>query len=153
MNASSGPDYSPLMTRVLIASLVLGLVTPAFADPAVKTERRRSHVHAAWTFAGLGTVLLGTGIVTGRVAADKYDATFESGDCLRGEGLPHCNVAGFHETSSARSLGDIGTGIGIGGVAFLATAAIVYFAAPQDTITVVPAVGEKHGGVVLSGSF
>jgi len=139
-----------MMKRVVVAALVVGLVTPAFADPAVKTERRRSHVVASWTFAGIGATLVAAGVITGRVAHDKYYDAFDNGSC---DAERRCDISGFDQTSKARTMGDVGTGIGLAGVGFLATAAIVYLVAPKDSVTVTPAVGENQGAVVLSGRF
>lgn len=68
--------------------------------------------------AGLGVAAMATGVVLGVVAKGQYDAA-ES--CAPGGG---CDAAGFDERVSARGLGDVGTGVFIGG-AVVAAAGVV----------------------------
>jgi hypothetical protein len=139
------------------ASWVLLAATAAHAEPAKpdapKTERRRSHVHAAWTFTAIGGAALLGSITLAYVASGRYDDAFADGHCYEYPEHRLCDPVGYQQTSQARTMGLIATGGGIAGWGLLATGLIVYVTAPRDRVVVSPAVGANETGLVVAGRF
>jgi hypothetical protein len=139
------------------------VTVPAFADPEVRTpelpgpavqmERRPGRVRLA-----IG-LLVGSGAtaIAGTVLALKgrsdYNATADGAHCMRVAGGIVCDDTGKDEIASAQRLSNIGTVLAIGTGALVIGAAVAYFTAPYEAMTIAPMATATTAGVSLSGSF
>ena len=142
-----------MRSALAIAAVLMFTAHAAHADDTEKTEKRRSYVHAAWTFAGIGAVAVGTSIGLGLYANREYDRSFDNGNCIKDGGPPLCNPVGYADTKRAHTIGDVATVSGLVGIGLLAAAGIVYWQAPRDRISVAPTLTHESGGFVVRGSF
>jgi hypothetical protein len=99
-------------------------------DPGV---RHRRHVLAVELGAG-GIVAGGVGLFFGSRAFSDYNHRFEA--CADGNGP--CIEDQIHAATNAATVSDVACGVGI---AALAAAAIVWFTAPDERVTVAPVAG------------
>ncbi len=127
---------------------------PALAYPTtVHTTHTSSRAIGQLATIG-GGVLVATGVVLGLVAKVRYDNAL-SADCPNGG--DHCNANGFAATQSARSLGDVGTVVGVIGVAATAVGVTMWWRAPRDRVergvTFAPIVAPGEAGIAAVGRF
>jgi hypothetical protein len=110
---------------------------------------------------GSGIALVGTGLIVGVIANSKYETQFEGTmpNCTRGN-PPQCNPEGFSETRSARTLGTVGTAVGITGGAAIAIGAYLWLFAPKDAsseqgvaVRVLPTLSPDTAGFAAVGHF
>lgn len=95
----------------------------------------------------LGALGVGTGIALGFVSKAKANAA----DC---DAHDVCSAAGVAQRSSARSLGNAGTWVSIGGGVVAAGGALVWIlASPATTNVARPTLGLSPGGITLAGRF
>ena len=123
--------------------------------PPVTVKKTRRTVGKLVTVAGVAFV--GTAIVVGYIGDRKYEKQFDNGNCTRGD-PPVCNPEGFSETRSARTLGTVGTAIGIGGGAAILVGAYLWLFAPKDAssehgVAVVPTLSPDSAGFTAVGHF
>jgi hypothetical protein len=101
-----------------------------------------------------GGVVLVAGIVTGAIASSNYHSAVRT-QCMDDANM--CSPSGLIATNHARTLGDIGTGIGIAGVAAIAVGGFLGWRAwPRGDdrgVAVVPVVGDGGVGVAATGRF
>lgn len=158
--AASGDPFQA--TETVAAGKTVKVSIPAFADrggsmaesPAgePRAVRRPSRVYLAYGVGGMGVLSLATGIVVGLAAKGNYDAQFDSGNCQRIEPNSVCNAEGFAAQNSARSLGTIGTVLGVGGLAMIAGGAVLFLTAPRDLV-IIPTMTAQSAGLAVVGNF
>jgi hypothetical protein len=78
-------------------------------------------------------------------------------NCTKGS-PPQCNPDGYRATGNARTLGTVGTAIGIGGGVAVAVGAYLWFFAPKDanaekSVAVIPTVTPDSAGFAAVGHF
>ena len=78
-----------------------------------------------WVAGAVGVAALVTSGVLVLVAKSKWDGAHESGDC---DASHACNRAGLEQTDQARRLGNVATGVALGGIAAGVCAAFFYAA-------------------------
>ena len=147
----TAPGRVPYETWVKLAkSERKALSVPALAYPTTVHSTRSSLRTIGKIVTGGGAALVGTSIVLGIVAKLHYD----SADC---DAMGRCSPEGFAATESARSLGNVGTGIGIAGLVIAATGVVLWVRAPRDHtergVTLAPVLGPGEAGVVALGHF
>ncbi len=144
------------------------VTVPAFEDQAVRnpelpptvqtiqtiqTERRPGRVKLA-----LG-LLVGSGAtaIVGTVFALKgrsdYNATTDGVHCMQVAGGILCDDTGKAEIADAQQLSSVGTIFAIGTGALVIGAAVAYFTAPYEAISVAPMTTATTAGLTFSGSF
>jgi hypothetical protein len=122
-----------------------GATTPGGGDG----PRDRGRVHLAWGLGAGGGALTAGGVVVGLVARANYQHEFTVGNCAHDDaGHSVCNSTGLTNQRNAITLANVGTGVGVAGIALGAAAVIVYLTAPHEVVVVPTA-----NGVALSGRF
>ena len=104
-------------------------------DKRIVVERRPSRVRAAWIAGGVGVALSVGGITMGYVASRQYRREFDNGNCIDAD-PPSCNAEGFANTRNARTLGTVGTVVGITGALLVVGGGVLYFTAPHERVVV-----------------
>ena len=106
--------------------------------------------------AGGGAVLV-TGVVLGLIARSHYNSTKSGAEC---DGDIHtCTPQGVDDINSARSLGTVGTILGIGGIAIAGVGGYLWYSARMQSerddaaIAVLPIVGSDQVGIAAAGHF
>ena len=141
----------------MVASLLVLLGTQVAGAERVKIQRekRDSYVATARALGVLGGVSMLTGVGMGLYARMKYREEFAVGHCTNVPGAdnPMCDASGYNRTHVARVYGDVGTGFALAGVLATTAAAIAYWKAPRDIVSITP-VPEDHGaGLFIAGRF
>jgi hypothetical protein len=139
------------------ASQHASLAVPKLKLPVTVKKTRRT---VGKLVTGAGVAILGTGILVGVIANNKYEAQFKGAmpNCTAGD-PPQCNPDGFSETRSARTLGTVGTIIGITGGAAIIAGAYVWLFAPNDvqtehsSVALVPSLSPNSAGFAAVGHF
>lgn len=114
----------------------------------------RAGVGKVLTFSGVGLVAVGIGV--GLYARHKYNSQFPT-HCS-GPELDHpiCDQSGYTATQNAGTLGWVGTGVGVAGVAAAGLGAILWFTAPHGEsahVAFVPTVTPEVAGLTAVGRF
>jgi hypothetical protein len=123
-------------------------------DPSPPRSRRRTY--AVVTIAG-GVALVGTGLVFGRLASQKWDeakAVCGGTTCTKLSELARGNAL----ADTARSRANLATGLVLGGGVALAIGTVLYLKAParidaRTAIRVSPGSGTALAGLTLDGRF
>nr|HEX4314665.1 tetratricopeptide repeat protein [Kofleriaceae bacterium] len=103
-----------------------------------------------------GGALVVTGLVLGLVARSHYNDA-KTNECM-GD-IHDCSTQGLQDTNSARSLGNVGTVIGIAGIVGAGVGGFLWWRSHDRSerddaaIAVVPMVGSEQVGVAASGRF
>jgi hypothetical protein len=109
-----------------------------------------------------GGAVAGIGVGIGLVARQRFRQEFTNGECTSDPSLGNrCTTEGLKQTKSARTLGTVGTWIGIGGLAAAAVGGFLWYTSLASTsndsgdpkLAVVPQVGADSLGVVALGRF
>jgi hypothetical protein len=149
----SRPGRVPYETKITIDKKDhKAIAVPKLGLPVADPHARRK-VGMAFTFVGGAAAI--AGVVVGLVAKSKYDGQFPA-HCMKPSLT--CDDTGFQATSSAVTYGNVGTGVGLGGVALLAVGAYLWFFAPKDekpppAVTVAPHFDGQGFGVTAVGHF
>jgi hypothetical protein len=112
--------------------------------------RRHSRVVMGEAIMGVGGAALVTGVVLGLVARSHYDSAFPT-HCTN-MSKPMCDPTGFTTTSDAITLANVGTVVGVVGIAGVVAGALVWYTAPKD-IVVTPTASGQGAGISVSGTF
>jgi tetratricopeptide (TPR) repeat protein len=157
--AASGAPFDA--TETVAAGASVTITVPAFPDEAEapmeptfpqQGPRRRSRVFLSYGVAAAGVVSLAAGIVVGLAAKGDYEAQLDNGNCTRLDGRSVCSQEGVDAQNAARSLGTVGTVLGVGGIVLVAGGAVLYLTAPRDLV-LVPTVTAQSAGLALVGNF
>jgi hypothetical protein len=116
------------------------------------TQRRRTRVLAAYTLGGLGAAGIVTGLVLGIQGKNRYHGEFDNGHCQDLPDGPLCNAEGYAIQNNAIQRANIGTGVGIAGVACVGAAVVVYLTAPKDAV-MIPTATASSAGLAVVGRF
>jgi hypothetical protein len=124
---------------------------PALALP-VTVKSGRHTFGMIVTFGG--GALAATGLVLGLVARSDYNEQFSNGNCTKEGGMLLCNQQGQPKTESARTLGNVGTAIGIGGMVVASVGAYLWFFGHRDDkLAFVPQIDPQQIGFAAVGRF
>jgi hypothetical protein len=108
---------------------------------------------------GLGA---GTGLAIGLYANHLYDQQFghkDAGDGLCDAATGTCEPRGQSKVQRARTLGNVGTVVGVAGLAVAGVGLYLWIRSPSSTndrrepIAIVPALGPAGLGVTATGRF
>jgi hypothetical protein len=155
----SAPDRLPFRLPLTIARAQhRAIFVPALARSAVAGTWQRGTGRLV-TAAG-GVAVLG-GITLGVLARRNYHQERDAGRCTGPDSAPVCTPEGKRATDRARSLGNVGTIVGISGAVVTAAGLYLWLSAPDrarnDTaeprLSVAPAVTGDGLGVVALGRF
>lgn len=116
------------------------------------------------TVGASGLALIAGGVAIGLVAHSHYNQPFDTlpddttiGHC---DASRRCNQAGLDHIAAARSLGWVGTGVGIAGVVAVSAGAVLWWSHRHEhgepdahDVAVVPALAPGQAGVVAVGHF
>jgi hypothetical protein len=114
----------------------------------------RAGVGKVLTFSGAGLVAVGIGV--GLYARHKYNDQFPTHCSDPDADRPTCDQTGYANTQNARTLGWVGTGVGIAGLASVGIGAFLWFTAPKAEtahLAIVPTVTPEVAGLTAIGSF
>jgi len=134
------------------------LTVPRLGYPVVKKTRRT----VGKVITGLGAGMMVAGVVVGLVAKDKYETQFQAQataapHCVKADPIPMCDPKGYGETGNARTMGDVGTVVGIAGIAAFGVGAYLWFLAPSEAperaVAIVPTFDRQSAGVAAVGHF
>jgi hypothetical protein len=135
------------------------LTIPALAESVtVRSSQRRIGQIAT----GVGATAAGAGLGFGLYALHLYNKQFDDGRCRHVAGTGDlCQPNGQSRTERARSLGNVGTVLGIAGVVVTGVGAFLWYGAPASTsndpgdkkVSVVPSIGPDGLGIVALGRF
>ncbi len=128
---------------------------------AVVVKNRRSAIGKITLGAGIATVAAGVAI--GYLAKGDYDELFEGSAPLCNVRVPEamieCTVEGRDRANDARTLGNIGTVVGVIGAAAIVTGAVLWFTAPsarqprERTVRFFPTLTTDSAGLTALGRF
>jgi hypothetical protein len=157
----TAPDRLPYDTSVEIkATEHKAIAIPKLGMPTTVVKRGRITIGKIVAFSGVG--LVGTSAVIGLVAWNRYDSQIGplgSGKNCTDAATPICNTEGYKKTGNARTLGTVGTVVGIAGGVAIGIGAYLWFFAPKDKVatehevSLVPAIGPDVAGITAVGSF
>ncbi|MEO6775421.1 MAG: hypothetical protein ABI467_20840 [Kofleriaceae bacterium] len=129
---------------------------PAIAEHPVEAPRAtRRHDRVVWSYAvgGAGVVALISGVAVGFKAKGDYDDAIDPKyGCFSIGSQLSCPAAQRQKVLDAGSLADLGTVIGVVGLAALATGIVLYATAPTD-LAVTPMATNQAAGLAISGRF
>lgn len=150
----SAPQRLPYRTRLTITpSARLQVAVPPLARSITVTSSRR-RIGQITTIAGAAAI--GTGIGLGLYAWHLYDGQYPD-HCTKADGGDHCDADGLRNTDRARSIGTVGTVVGIAGVVAAGVGAYLWLRSPASTehlpVALVPAIGADQLGVAALGRF
>jgi hypothetical protein len=152
---ASAPGRVPYEYTVTMHKGDVGTVTiPELGYPI--EDKGRATLGKVVTFAGAGVVLAGIGV--GIYANHKYNGEFDNKDCsMPSLDHPMCNQNGYAATHSAKTLGWVGTGVGVAGLVAVGVGVTLWITAPHHEqarqVTVIPSVAPDQAGIVAFGRF
>jgi hypothetical protein len=133
-------------------------VIPALARSVTVHSSRRRIGQIATILGGAG---ISAGLGIGLYARHLYHKQFDDGACKHAEPDDLCSPQGQTQTERARTLGNVGTVVGVAGVLVAGVGAYLWLRSPGSTpgdgsdrkLTVVPEVSPDGVGVIASGRF
>lgn len=152
----TAPGRLPFETTVDIRAQEKKTVDiPKLAPPITVSHSRRT-VGKIITISGGALVLTGIGI--GFAANHKYEGELDNGNCQKNDDGVVCNPQGYKTTSNARTIGTVGTVVGITGLVAAGVGAYFWFFAPNEgaeraTVTIAPTLSLDGAGVAAVGRF
>ncbi|HEU4730236.1 MAG TPA: hypothetical protein VFT22_20205 [Kofleriaceae bacterium] len=156
----SAPDRLPYRTRLVFAPAEhKQLVVPPLAV-SVTVQSSRRLIGKISTI--VGGIAAGTGLGIGLYASRLYDQQFGHG--TPGDGLcdattKQCEPAGQRKIERAHTLGNVGTVVGLAGLAVAGVGAYLWIRSPSSTdgndatIAIVPEIGAGGLGLGATGRF
>lgn len=132
------------------------VVIPALARSVTITSSRRRIGQIA-TFAGGGALATAAGL--GIYGRRLWNQQFDLGRCETIDGDHMCSPQGQTQVDRARTLGNVGTVVGITGIAVAGLGVYLWLRSPassnhaRDRVTVAPRVGPDGVGLVATGRF
>jgi type III secretion system FlhB-like substrate exporter len=156
----SAPARLPYRTTLVIATAEhRDVVIPALARSVTVTSSRS---RIGQITAIVGGAAFGTGVGIGVYARHLHHEQFDSGHCtsdpVKGD---RCDAEGQTQTERARTIGNVGTVIGVAGLVTAGVGAYLWFRSPRSTphdtsdkkLVVIPQVSADGLGVVAAGWF
>ncbi len=135
------------------ATVIFDVATPAVVEVEPPGARRHTRVVISLVVAGGGLALLASGIVVGIVADGQYnDAVDPRNGCMSSSAGLVCPDGQRQKAIDAGGLADVGTGLGVVGIAAIVSGAILYATAPKDLV-VTPMASNRSAGLAISGRF
>jgi hypothetical protein len=156
----NAPDRLPYRTKIIIAkSAHQDVVVPALAKSVV--------VHSSRPFIGQIVAIAGgaaaaTGLGIGLYARSQYNGQFDgaNANCHDTNGHKLCTPAGVKTTDHARTLGTVGTIVGVAGVGVAVGGALLWLLSPHSTapaehpgVSLAPSVSADGVGLTALGRF
>ncbi|HET7506215.1 MAG TPA: hypothetical protein VFK02_34585 [Kofleriaceae bacterium] len=156
----SAPDRLPYRTQVVLAPAERKdvVVPPLAASVTVRSSRRLIGQIAAV----VGGLAAGTGLGIGLYANHLYDQQFghaHPGDGLCDAATGTCEPRGQARTQRAQTLGNVGTVVGLAGLAVASVGAYLWIRSPGSTdgnaasLAIVPELGADGLGLAATGRF
>ncbi len=153
----SAPGRLPYQTKILIAKREhKDIDVPELAESVTVKSSRRT-IGKITTASGLAAVV--TGVAIGLYARGVYNDQIGPGKCMRIEGgEPQCPPENQTETERAITLGNVGTVVGVVGVAAVGVGLYLWLRSPKEsavepTLSVVPQLSPESTGVAAIGRF
>jgi tetratricopeptide (TPR) repeat protein len=126
----------------------------------VTINKGRRRIGKVLTYGGAGLALVGIGLA---LAADhNYNNALDSVDstgkkrCVQkmGTGPYYCSDPAYTDSNQALVLGNVGTGVIVGGVVVAGIGAYLWFFGPHDEkLAIAPQLDPEHAGIVAFGRF
>jgi hypothetical protein len=157
----SAPGRLPYRTKLLIGRADhQDVEIPVLADSVVVTSSRRFIGRVA---TGVGGAVTIAGLGLGLYASHLYDQQFghETPGDGRCDAMKRCEADGQAKTQRARTLGNVGTAVGVAGVAIASIGVYLWLSSPHESagdpgdkrITLVPQLGTDGLGLTAAGRF
>jgi hypothetical protein len=158
----SAPDRLPYRTKIIIArSAHQDVVVPALARSVI-VHSSRPRIGQLTAIAG--GVAAATGLGIGLYARHQYDQQFDDHHCVKQSGHNACDPTGLKQTDHARTLGTVGTIVGVAGIGVAIGGTLLWLLSPHTTapapaddrrpgVSVVPAVSADGVGLTALGRF
>jgi tetratricopeptide (TPR) repeat protein len=138
------------------ATVIFDVPAPApvaVADQAPRAVRRHSRLVLAYAISGAGLATLAAGIVVGVRAKSSYDDAIDPArGCMTVGGTLQCPDPQRARALDAGRLADIGTAVGVVGLAAIVGGVVLYATAPKDLV-VAPVASNQTAGLAISGRF
>jgi hypothetical protein len=155
----SAPGRISFETKIMIGKKEIKAIEVPELKKSVTVKNSKRTAGVVVTISGAG-MLVG-GVVIGLVARSRWKGAFEVS-----EGKPPCNKAELtcppdrqSETDSARTLGNVGTGVGVIGVVGIGVGVYLWLTSSKDSnptekrLTFVPDVTPESAGFAAIGRF
>jgi hypothetical protein len=154
----NAPARLPYRTKLTIARAERkDVVIPALAR-SVTINSSGHRIGQITTIAGAAAA--GTGLGLGLYARHQYNQQFNGSPppCTSDDNGKHCSPAGLTQTQRARTLGNVGTIIGVAGLVTTGVGVYLWLRSPSSTterraVALVPAVGPDGVGLAAVGRF
>jgi hypothetical protein len=155
----SAPDRLPFETKIDLAkSEHKALSVPALAHPT-SVAAAAPHTPGGSPLTGElltvgGGALVGASVIVGLIARSHYNSAL-SNHCSGDASM--CDTTGVSDTDSARTLGNVGTIVGVVGVATAAAGVVLWLRAGRESaahgVAVAPVASPDLTGIVAVGHF
>ena len=155
----SAPARLPYRAKLIVDKAEhKDVVIPALArSVTIKSSQRRIGQIAAF----VGGTGLGTGIGLGLYARHLHHQQFDDGACQHAKPNDLCSPQGQTQTERARTLGNVGTVVGITGFVVAGVGAYLWLRSPSNTpsdtsdkkLAIVPELSPDGLGVAALGRF
>ena len=129
------------------------IAVPKLGYPMTIKNTRRT---VGRVLVGSGAAAVAGGVVIGLVARSKYrNATASGCSEIPGTNLRACDEATLGAANTARTIGNIGTVVGVSGLVLVATGATLWWLSRRDEhpIAIVPTLTPTEAGVAAVGRF
>jgi hypothetical protein len=136
--------------RVVLGNLRPALTGEVPAAPATAASDGSTQRLAGGVVGGAGVVVVIISSVFGLVSKSTYDHALSS-EC--GNNPNACSAQGAQDGQTAHGQATVSTAGFVAGLALLGGGAFLYFTAPEDRLSVGPAVGSDGAGVQVKGAF
>lgn len=159
----SAPGRLPYQTKVTVApgnTPVTVTIPRLEKSVTVRVNSSRRTIGKVTT--AVGVAAIATGVVLGLYANHKYDAQFTGkpdSPCSEHNGDKECNPDGYAATKNAILYGNVGTVVGVVGIAAVGVGAYLWLRSPKEQtdsdrkVTLVPQVGPDGTGIAAFGRF
>lgn len=156
----SAPGRLPYQTKVTVtagAPPVDVRIPPLEKSMTVNVKSSRRTIGKITAIAGV--VAIGTSIGLGLYANHAYQAEFDGTppNCNKVDGKRLCNPDGYAATKNALLIGNVGTVVGVVGLAAAGVGAYLWLRSPSEhaarAVSVVPQLGPEGAGLAAVGTF
>ncbi|MBA3393856.1 MAG: hypothetical protein H0T89_14505 [Deltaproteobacteria bacterium] len=149
----SAPGRLPYQTTIIVAKREMKDVEIPELEKSVTVKSSRRTIGLITTASGVAAI--GAGVAIGLFARSSYNDAIKK--CNQMTDPPQCPSEAQTDTEKARTLGTVGTVVGVIGIAAASVGIYMWLRAPKDTgerkVSLVPHVSSETAGLAAVGSF